>query len=144
MSLKQSLQYTGLSPRGKKGTIVSTPHWAQTAGCISRGPPPPPPNPPPWFLRAPRHAGQRVGSLVNPLEAKNSCSPTVKTKTAPQSLHVRSLSEIAIRMASMLCCIGPVEVIRCNRSLNSYHSRFYQITPLCHRPKMETRKVSQI
>ena len=110
MALKQSLQYTGLSPRGRKGTCVSMPHWAQTAGCISRcpppyppppPPPPPPPYPPCWLRRAPRQDGQRLGSLVNPLEAKNSCSPTVKTKPTPQSLHVRSLSEIAIRMSSI-------------------------------------------
>ena len=83
---------------------MSIPHWAQTAGCISRwpppNPPPPPPYPPPWFRRADRQAGQRLGSLVNPLELKNSCSPAVKVNTAPQSLQVRSLSEIAIRMAS--------------------------------------------
>ena len=139
MALKQSLQYTGLSPRGRKGTWVSMPHWAQTAGCISRWPPPYPPPPPPppyppcWLRRAPRQAGQRLGSLVKPLEAKNSCSPTVKTKTAPQSLHVRSLSEIAIRMASIYVDFGPVEVILCNRNLNLHHRRFYQINPLRHR-----------
>ena len=93
MALKQSLQYTGLSPRGRKGTWVSMPHWAQTAGCISRGPAFPPRS---WFLRALRHAGQRVGSLVKPFSAKNSCSPTVKTKVEPQSLQVRFLSEIAM------------------------------------------------
>ena len=83
---------------------MSIPHGAQTAGCISRwpppNPPPPPPYPPPWFRRADRQAGQRLGSLVNPLELKNSCSPAVKVNTAPQSLQVRSLSEIAIRIAS--------------------------------------------
>ena len=36
--LKQSLQYTGRSPLGLKGTVVSLPHSAQTTGCISRGP----------------------------------------------------------------------------------------------------------
>jgi hypothetical protein len=33
---KQSEQYTGLSPLGWKGTWVSLPHWAHTAGNISR------------------------------------------------------------------------------------------------------------
>ena len=79
-ALKQSLQYTGLSPRGRNGTIVSTPHWAQTAGCISRSPPP---KPRCAFLRAPRHSGQRLGSLVYPREAKNSCSPAVKNERRP-------------------------------------------------------------
>ena len=34
--LKQSSQYTGRSPLGLKGTVVSLPHSAQTTGCISR------------------------------------------------------------------------------------------------------------
>jgi hypothetical protein len=35
---KQSEQYTGLSPRGWKGTLASLPHDAQTVVNISRGP----------------------------------------------------------------------------------------------------------
>ena len=65
--LKQSLQYTGRSPRGLKGTVVSLPQSAQTAGCISRGPCP---NPPPRSaLRACLQAGHRLGSFVNPFSA---------------------------------------------------------------------------
>jgi hypothetical protein len=36
--LKQSLQYTGRSPRGSKGTWASRPHDAQVAENIWRGP----------------------------------------------------------------------------------------------------------
>ena len=92
--LKQSLQYTGRSPRGRNGTMVSVPHWAQTTGCISRGALPNPPRS--WFLRALRHSGQRLGSLVYPLDAKNSCSPDVKVKGEPHSTQVRLLSDMAI------------------------------------------------
>src|SRR5215469_2548862 len=35
---------------------------------------------------------QRFGSLRNCLSWKNSCSPAVKTKSAPQSTHFKSLS----------------------------------------------------
>jgi hypothetical protein len=75
--LKQSLQYTGRSPLGLKGTIVSFPHSAQTAGNISRDPLDPafrgavvrgaPEAPPgrPAFLAA-RQEEQRLGSFVNP------------------------------------------------------------------------------
>src|SRR5262249_48870936 len=35
---KQSEQYTGLSPRGTKGTCASLPHDAHVVVCISRGP----------------------------------------------------------------------------------------------------------
>jgi hypothetical protein len=35
---KQSLQYTGRSPRGWNGTSVSRPHAAHVAGYIWRGP----------------------------------------------------------------------------------------------------------
>lgn len=92
MVLKQSLQYTGRSPRGLKGTMVLAPHWAHTAGCISLGP---------CrkvrcsLLRFSRQLGQRFGSLVYPLEAKNSCSPTVKVKLLPHSTQLRVLSESA-------------------------------------------------
>ncbi len=34
--LKQSEQYTGLSPRGSKGTCASLPHWAHVAEYIWR------------------------------------------------------------------------------------------------------------
>jgi len=53
----------------------------------------------------------RLGSLVNPLEAKNSCSPTVKVKSYPHSTQVMVLSE-SMLMTSIAFCFGSVEVIR--------------------------------
>ncbi len=46
---------------------------------------------------------QRLGSLVNPLEAKNSCSPTVKVKSDPHSTQVRVLSESMLMTFKALC-----------------------------------------
>ena len=91
--LKQSLQYTGLSPRGRKGTMASDPHWAHVIGCISLGPSPQPPLS--WFRRDERQGWQRFGSLTKPREAKNSCSPAVNINSPPQSAHTRVLSDSA-------------------------------------------------
>lgn len=67
---KQLEQYTGLSPRGSKGTWVSLPHSAQVAEYIWRSPRPKPPPleyPPPWLLlRAALQLGHLEGSLVKP------------------------------------------------------------------------------
>ena len=49
--------------------------------------------------------------LVNPLEAKNSCSPTVKVKSDPHSTHLSVLSE-SMMMTSEAFCVGAVEVIQ--------------------------------
>src|SRR5579862_6332111 len=94
---KQSLQYTGRSPRGLKGTCVGFPHSPQMALNISRGPPPPrlpppPPPPPPAAFFAARHGEQRLGSFVNPSCANLSCSPAVNVNSVPQSTHVNCLS----------------------------------------------------
>jgi len=63
---KQSLQYTGRSSLGLKGTLQDFPHDAQTASNISRAPPL---EVPLAFLRASRQDLQRCGSFVKPLEA---------------------------------------------------------------------------
>jgi hypothetical protein len=42
--------------------------------------------------RFPLHALQRLGSFLNCLSWKKSCSPAVKTKSSPQSTHFRLLS----------------------------------------------------
>ena len=75
-------------PRGWKGTVVSTPHSAQMASYRSRWYPPSPR----WDRRDDRQLAHRFGSFVKPLVAKNSCSPTVKTKGVPQSTQVMVLS----------------------------------------------------
>src|SRR5262245_44629454 len=103
---KQSLQYTGRSPRGLNGTWVGLPHSPQIALNISRGPPPPPrpppkpppppplppPPPPPAAFFAARHGAHRLGSFVNPSCANRSCSPAENVNSVPQSTHVNCLS----------------------------------------------------
>src|ERR1700749_4890956 len=42
--------------------------------------------------RLPLHCLQRLGSFLNCLSWKKSCSPAVKTKSLPQSEHFRILS----------------------------------------------------
>ena len=70
---------------GLKGTVVSVPQAEQVVRVSGRtlGPP---------SVRFALHCLQRLGSLVNFLSKKNSCSPAVKTKSAPQSMHLRTLS----------------------------------------------------
>jgi len=88
---KHSRQRTGRPCVGLKGTVVSLPHAEQlvrvsTLGrdaeelCVADE------------VRLDLHALQRFGSFLNCLSWKNSCSPAVKTKSAPQSIHLRTLS----------------------------------------------------
>src|SRR5579871_6195464 len=93
---KHSRQKTGLPWVGRKGTVVSFPHCEQVVLVSDlTGPLPPPPPlaipPPPSALLAlqPLH---RFGSFLNPLSAKNICSPAVNTNSAPHSEHFRTLS----------------------------------------------------
>src|ERR1700722_14943416 len=46
----------------------------------------------PISARLALHSLQRLGSFLNCLSKKNSCSPAVKTNSVPQSEHFRSLS----------------------------------------------------
>jgi hypothetical protein len=64
------------------------PHWLQVALKVSRVPPRPPLGEP-LPLRALRHSVQRLGLLVKPFIAKNSCSPLVNVKGALQSTQLR-------------------------------------------------------
>ena len=92
--LKQSLQYTGRSPRGLKGTMASAPQSAQTIGYISRGWSE---NEPPRcsVRRTARQLRHRLGSLENPRALKNSCSPAVKINSPPHSTQINVLSDSA-------------------------------------------------
>jgi hypothetical protein len=65
---KQSLQYTGRSSRGWKGTLQVAPQDAHTAVYISLGALSEEESPL-EFLRFERQALQRWGSLVNPFSA---------------------------------------------------------------------------
>src|SRR6202030_2315517 len=85
---------------GRKGTVVSLPHWEQLVFVSARIgeallPPPPPPS-----ARLALQALQRLGSFLKPLSAKNICSPAVKTNSAPHSEHFRTLSWYS------MCCSG--------------------------------------
>src|SRR6185503_12819454 len=119
---KQSLQYTGRSPRGLKGTWVGLPHSPQMALNISRGPPPPPrpppkppppppprppPPPPPAAFLAARHGAHRLGSFVNPSCAKRSCSPAENVNSVPQSTHVNDLSVYMAKPRMSLRYLSP-------------------------------------
>src|SRR5882757_2541204 len=88
---KHSRQKTGRPWVGRKGTVVSFPHWEQlvlVSARIVELPPPPPLLPP--SARLALHALQRLGSFLKPLSAKNICSPAVKTNSALHSAHFRT------------------------------------------------------
>jgi hypothetical protein len=98
---KHSRQKTGRPCVGRKGTVVSLPHWEQLVFVSARIgeallPPPPPPS-----ARLALQALQRLGSFLKPLSAKNICSPAVKTNSAPHSAHFRTLSWYSIEPLSL-------------------------------------------
>ena len=86
---KQERQSTGLPCVGLKGTVVSAPHSEQTVRVSVRTPPAP-------EARLILHCLQRLGSFLNCLSWKKSCSPAVKTKSFPQSTHFKTLSTNSI------------------------------------------------
>ena len=88
LAWKHSRQNTGRPWVGRKGTVVSLPHCEQVVFVSARGWFPPPPVSALFALQA----LQRFGSFLNPLSAKNICSPAVKTNSAPHSEHFRTLS----------------------------------------------------
>jgi len=86
---KHSRQNTGRPCVGRKGTVVSFPHWEHVVLVSARGAAAPPP---PASARFALHALQRFGSFLNPLSAKNICSPLVNTNSPPHSAHFSTLS----------------------------------------------------
>jgi hypothetical protein len=97
---KHSRQSTGRPCVGLNGTVVSLPHCEHTARVSVRDEP--------WcpVFAAPRTATRfalqalhRLGSFLNCLSWKNNCSPDVKTKSAPQSMHFNILSRNSIEDA---------------------------------------------
>src|SRR5579885_3837713 len=86
---KHSRQNTGRPCVGRKGTVVSFPHCEQVVLVSALGAEPPPPPPSARFALQPLH---RFGSFLNPLSAKNICSPAVNTNSAPHSEHFSTLS----------------------------------------------------
>jgi len=88
---KHSRQKTGRPCVGLKGTVVSLPQLEQTVRVSTFG------GAAVWVTPSacPRFALQplqRLGSFLNCLSWKNSCSPAVKTKSSPQSIHLMTLS----------------------------------------------------
>jgi hypothetical protein len=82
---KHDRQSTGRPCVGLNGTVVSEPHSEQEVRVSGRTLAPP-------LARLALHCLQRLGSFVNFLSTKKVCSPAVKMKSAPQSMHFRTLS----------------------------------------------------
>ena len=89
---KHSRQKTGRPCVGLNGTVVSLPHCEHVVRvstllgtCPGAG------GPSTETLLA-LHALQRLGSFLNCLSWKNSCSPAVKINSEPQSIHFSTLS----------------------------------------------------
>ena len=81
---KQARHRTGLPCVGLNGTVVSVPHSEQVVRVSERTRLP--------LARFALHCLQCLGSFLNCLSWKNSCSPAVNTNSAPQSLHFKTLS----------------------------------------------------
>src|SRR5260370_35779796 len=96
---KHSRQKTGRPWVGRKGTVVSLPHWEQLVLVSARIEEPPPLAP--LSLRLALQALQRLGSFLKPLSAQNICSPAVQTNSAPHSAHFRTLSWYSIEPLSL-------------------------------------------
>src|SRR5690349_12122720 len=84
---KHSRQYTGRPCVGLKGTVVSRPHCEHMV-MVSVLVKPPPDEP----CRLVLQPLQRLGSFLKFLSWKKCCSPAVKTKSSPQSTHLRTRS----------------------------------------------------
>src|ERR1700691_3832199 len=92
---KQLRQRTGRPWVGLKGTVVSVPHSEQTVRVSGRAEEEP-------EARLALHCLQRFGSFLNFLSKQQDCSPTVKTKSLPQSAHLRTLSTKSIALSLAL------------------------------------------
>src|SRR5829696_5756821 len=88
---KHSRQNTGRPWVGRNGTVVSLPQAEQLVLVSTRSRPVPPP-PDGRAARFALQLLQRFGSFLKFLSAKNSCSPAVQMKGAPQSTQSRLLS----------------------------------------------------
>src|SRR5688572_23796612 len=88
---KHSRQKTGRPWVGRNGTVVSLPQAEQLVLVSTRSRPMPPP-PDGRAARFALQLLQRFGSFLKFLSAKNSCSPAVQMKGAPQSTQSRLLS----------------------------------------------------
>src|SRR5258705_2621263 len=89
---KHSRQNTGLPCVGLKGTVVSLPHCEQVVRVSVLLGTCPGVGAPSTETRFALHTLQRFGSFLNCLSWKNNCSPAVKIKSEPQSIHFSILS----------------------------------------------------
>jgi hypothetical protein len=89
---KHSRQKTGLPCVGLKGTVVSLPHCEQVVRVSVLLGTCPGVGAPSTETRFALHTLQRFGSFLNCLSWKNNCSPAVKIKSDPQSIHFSTLS----------------------------------------------------
>ena len=69
-------------------------------------------------VRLDLHDLQRLGSFLNCLSWKNSCSPAVNTKSAPQSIHFRTLSWNSMEKCSLQSMIPSNEKGSCKAPEN--------------------------
>jgi hypothetical protein len=99
---KHSRQNTGRPCVGRNGTVVSFEHCEHTVRVSTLGAPCPDCGPAPRTeIRLVLQVLQRLGSFLNCLSWKNNCSPAVKTKSAPQSMHFKTLSWNSIETYSL-------------------------------------------
>src|SRR5208337_512258 len=101
---KHSRQKTGRPCVGLNGTVVSLPQPEQLVRVSTLGRLPVEVVPR-VVARLPLQALQRLGSYLNCLSWKNSCSPAVKMKSAPQSMHFRTLSWNSMESCSLQSAI---------------------------------------
>jgi hypothetical protein len=96
---------TGRPWVGLNGTVVSTPH-SEHSVRVSVRESPAAAGPVPVFKPAPPrlhlHGLQRLGSFLNCLSKKKSCSPAVKMNSPPQSAQVKSRSTNSIAASPVL------------------------------------------
>jgi hypothetical protein len=91
---KHSRQNTGRPCVGLNGTVVSLPHSEHVVRVSTLAKPPfcPDGAAPNTDTRLVLQVLQRLGSFLNCLSWKNNCSPAVKIKSEPQSMHFNTLS----------------------------------------------------
>src|SRR5208337_1998861 len=129
---KHSRQKTGRPCVGLKGTVVSLPQPEQLVrvSTLARIPSAGVPG---EEGRLALQALQRLGSFLNCLSWKKSCSPAVKTKSAPQSVHFRILSWNSMESCSVQPALpshGRGSTCNCQQDRTGRPSRHPQIPML--------------
>ena len=88
-------------------------------------------------VRLALQALQRLGSFLNCLSWKNSCSPAVKTKSVPQSIHFKTLSWNSMESCSLQPAIpsrGLGSTRNCQQDRTEHPNRQPQIPVLRYIP----------